>query len=221
MPYLYHLLWESAQHYEPVLRPTFADFPHDPQCYLDGDDMMLGASLLCAPVVEAAQATREVWLPAGARGVSYWSGDAFEGGQHITLPAPWDQPVMLIREGSVLPLNVAQQHFAQPADLRGFMVAPCQGAGVAQGECHEDDGESEAWRTGAYGCWQVCVESDAARLDVTVTWTGHWQRPFDTVEVFIPAADARRIVVTEGTIRSEVRGAHWTRLVLDLPTPAA
>ena len=221
MPYLYHLLWQSTQHYEPVLRPTFADFPHDPQCYVDGDDMLLGTSLLCAPVVEPSKTERAVWLPAGARWLSYWSGEAFEGGQHITLPAPWDQPVMLIREGSVVPLNVAQQHFAQPADLRGFMMAPCQGAGIAQGECHEDDGESEAWRTGAYGCWKVSVESDAATLAVTVNWTGQWQRPFDSVEVFIPAGDSRRIVATTGVIRSEVRGAQWTRLVLDLSASTA
>jgi alpha-glucosidase len=75
---------------------------------------------------------------------------------------------MLIREGSIVPLIVAQQHCALRSDTRGFMVAPCQGDGLAQGECHEDDGESEAWRAGAYGCWSVSVESDAQRLAVTV-----------------------------------------------------
>jgi alpha-glucosidase len=104
LPYLYHLLWESTQHYEPVLRPTFAEFPYDPQCYVDGDDMMLGASLLFAPVVEPAQTARNVWLAAGARWVSYWGGEAFEGGQQVTLPAPC-QPIILIRGGSVIPLN--------------------------------------------------------------------------------------------------------------------
>ena len=40
---------------------------------------------------------------------------------------------MLIREGSVVPLNVAQQYLAQPADSRGFMVAPQAAApGAAQ-----------------------------------------------------------------------------------------
>ena len=183
--------------------------------------MMLGASLLFAPVVEASQTERTVWLPLGARWVSFWSGAAWDGGQRVTLPAPWDQPLMLIREGSVVPLNVAQQHFAQPADSRGFMVAPHRGTGVAQGECFEDDGESEAWRSGEYGCWSVRVASDAATLNVSVDWTGGWRRPFDSVEVFIPASDPRRVVALNATICDETRNAGWTRLVLDLAAPAS
>ncbi|MFX5714171.1 family 31 glucosidase, partial [Acinetobacter baumannii] len=85
--------------YEPVLKPTFAEFPSDRRCYEENDDMLIGASLLVAPVVEQGQRERSVYLPAGARWVSYWSGEVFEGGQTVTLPAPWDQPVMLIREG--------------------------------------------------------------------------------------------------------------------------
>jgi alpha-glucosidase len=221
LPYLYHLLWESTQHYDPVLRPTFAEFPQDPQCYVEGDDMMLGASLLFAPVVEPAQTGREVWLPAGAGWVSYWSGEAFAGGQHVTLPAPWDQPVMLIREGSMVPLNIAQQHFAQPADSRGFMVAPHLGVGIAQGECFEDDGESESWRAGEFGCWKVSVESDAVQLAVSVDWTGRWRRPHDSVDVFMPAADARRVVALNTTIRGETRSAGWIRLTLELAASPA
>ncbi|MFP3247456.1 MAG: alpha-glucosidase, partial [Paraburkholderia sp.] len=88
---------------------------------------------------------------------------------------------------------------------------------IAQGECFEDDGESEAWRSGAYGCWKVSVASDAATLTVAVDWSGDWRRPFDSVEVLLPAADARRIAVSNATLRSEVRAQAWTRLVLDLP----
>lgn len=123
-------------------------FPSDPNCLADGDDMMLGASLLVAPVVESGQTTREVYLPAGSRWVSYWSAEAFEGGETIRLPAPFDQPVMLIREGGVIAMNVAEQHFARPADERAFIVVPFAAEGVARGGCVEDDGEREAWRTG-------------------------------------------------------------------------
>jgi alpha-glucosidase len=223
LPYLYHLLWESSQRYEPVLRPTFAEFPQDAQCYEDGDDLMLGAALLFAPVVEAAQTERTVWLPEGARWISFWSGAAWDGGQRVTLPAPWDQPVMLIREGSVVPLNVAELHFAQPADSRGFMIAPHQGTGVAQGECFEDDGESEAWRSGEYGTWNVSAAGDALSLNVSVNWTAsaaHWKRPFDSVEIFVPASDARRVIALNATIRDETQHAGWKRLVLDLTTTA-
>ena len=102
----------------------------------------VGRALLFAPVVEPGQIARTVWLPEGARWVSYWSGETFDGGQHVTLPAPWDQPVVLVREGSVVPLNVAEQHFARPAERRAFIVVPQEGTGVTTAECIDDDGES-------------------------------------------------------------------------------
>ncbi|UCF25782.1 MAG: glycoside hydrolase family 31 protein, partial [Ralstonia sp.] len=138
IPYLYELLWQSTQAYEPVLRPTFAEFPADRRCYDESDDMLLGTALLVAPAVDEGQTERTVYLPAGARWVSYWSGEVFEGGQSVTLPAPWDQPVMLIREGGVVALNVAEQHFDQRADQRGFLVVPVSGAGETTGGCIED-----------------------------------------------------------------------------------
>jgi Glycosyl hydrolases family 31 len=52
IPYLYNLLWRYHHAYEPVVRPTFFDFPDDPHCWREGDEMMVGPSLLAAPVVE-------------------------------------------------------------------------------------------------------------------------------------------------------------------------
>jgi hypothetical protein len=68
------------------------------------------------------QSTREVYLPAGSRWVSYWSGEAFDGGQSVTPPAPF-----------VTPLNIAGQHFGRPADERAFIALPYAGTGTAQG----------------------------------------------------------------------------------------
>ena len=52
IPYFYYTLWRYHRHYEPMIRPTFFDFPDDPRCWLESDDMMVGNSLLASPVVE-------------------------------------------------------------------------------------------------------------------------------------------------------------------------
>jgi alpha-glucosidase len=44
IPYLYYLLWRYHDAYEPLVRPTFFDFPDDPQCWREGDEMMVGHS---------------------------------------------------------------------------------------------------------------------------------------------------------------------------------
>ena len=216
IPYLYHLLWESTQHYEPVLRPTFGEFPQDPNCYVDGDDMMLGSSLLVAPVVDAGQTHRQVYLPAGVRWVSYWSGEAFTGGATVTLPAPGDQPVVLIREGSVVPLNVAEQHFARPADQRGFIVIPREGTGVTEGACIEDDGESEAWRNGDYGSWKVTAQGDAGTLALSVEWHGRMRRPAGSVDIHLPASETRSVTAKNGRLADEKRTGGWVQFTYHL-----
>lgn len=217
IPYLYELLWQSTQAYEPVLRPTFADFPADRRCYAACDDMMLGASLLVAPVVEAGQTRREVYLPAGACWVSYWSGEAFEGGQAVTLPAPWDAPVMLVREGGVIALNVAEQHFDRRGDRRGFLVVPVRGAGVAAGGCIEDDGETEAWRQGEQGRWRVQAVSDARTVTLSVTQEGRMPARADTVELFLPAGEARQVLAPQARVLEQAVAGGWRRFTLQLP----
>ena len=216
IPYLYELLWQSTQAYEPVLRPTFAEFPADRRCYDECDDMMLGASLLVAPVVDPDRTERSVYLPAGARWVSYWSGAAFEGGQTVTLPAPWDRPVMLIREGGVIALNVAEQHFDRRADRRGFLVVPPGGVGEAAGGCIEDDGETEAWRHGERGRWSVRAISDAQTITLYVLRQGRMPVPADTIEIFLPADEARQVQTPQARVVASSVADGWRCLSLQL-----
>jgi alpha-glucosidase len=214
IPYLYALLWQSHSACEPVLRPLFAEFPGDARCLADGDDMMLGAALLVAPVVEPGQTTRDVYLPQGAHWTSFWSGETFEGGSTVHLPAPLEQPVMLIREGGVVALNVAEQHFARPADERAFIVAPFVRAGIARGGSIEDDGETEAWRNGDQGRWNVTVESDATSLLVTVCAEGRMPTPQAQVQLLLPATETRPIRCSGCVLSGERTAAGWRRLDL-------
>ncbi|RKF35783.1 glycoside hydrolase family 31 protein [Paraburkholderia fungorum] len=216
IPYLYELLWQSHSAYEPVLRPLFAEFPHDPRCLADGDDMMLGSSMLVAPVVEADQSTRDVYLPAGTRWASYWSGEVFEGGQTVNLPAPFERPVTLLREGSVIPLNIAEQHFGRPADERAFIAVPHTGTGVACGGCVEDDGESEAWRTGAQGRWNVTITGDASTLRISILREGWVQQPQQDVRLFVPASEVRTPVCIDGTLVADHTVDGWRCLTISI-----
>ncbi|MCQ0032634.1 glycoside hydrolase family 31 protein [Burkholderia glumae] len=217
IPYLYELLWQSHACYEPVLRPMFAEFPHDPACLADGDDMMLGSSMLVAPVVEPGQTTRDVYLPAGARWASYWSGEVFEGGQTVRLPAPMECPVFLIREGGCVPLNVAEQHFARAADERAFMAVPYAGDGELSGHCIEDDGESEAGRAGEPGRWNLSIRSTPARLTVSIARAGRMpaaRAAQAAVTLMIPAADTREVTCAGAEVVGDVLSAGWRCLTV-------
>jgi alpha-glucosidase len=91
-PYLAACLARYRQTYEPVIRPTFYDFPGDPETWAPTDAFMLGDAMLVAPVVEPGVETLEVYLPVGAAWRDAWTDDVFEGGARITRKAPYDKP---------------------------------------------------------------------------------------------------------------------------------
>jgi alpha-glucosidase len=165
LPYIYDLHWRNCESFEPIVRPTFVEFPDDPIAYEDCDELMLGASLLVATVVEQGATDRTLRLPARGGWRDFWSGARYEGGQRVTVPAPWGRPPFFVRDGAAIPLNIAEQHFDKRAERRGFAIfAPLEGAFEAT--CREDDGETEAWREGAAGRWRVAVTARADRIDV-------------------------------------------------------
>ncbi|MFA9439548.1 TIM-barrel domain-containing protein [Uliginosibacterium sp. sgz301328] len=216
IPYLYDLLWRSHQRYEPILRPTFYEFPDDARCYVDRDDTMLGDRLLVASVVEPDQRERRVYLPAGAGWYDFWTKERYGGGQDIVLPAPMDRPPLLVREGAILPLNIAEQHFAQPADERAFALFPAQGVGRHVETCFEDDGESEAYRQGQYGGWKVTVDTANERIAVEVVATGACPPAQREVALLLPPHEVRPIEAVAARILSDRIERDWRRVRLAL-----
>ncbi len=91
MPYLLECFERASSNHEPIIRPTFYDFPDDEECFKDSDDFMLGSQYLVAPVVEEGARTRRVYLPklpTGQTWQDFESGEIFAAGQYHTVDAP-------------------------------------------------------------------------------------------------------------------------------------
>lgn len=213
-PYLYDLMWRSHQAYEPISRPTFFDFPNDARCLRENDEMMLGASLLVAPVVEPGVSERTVYLPKGADWYDFWRGTFYEGGREVTVPAPLGTPPFFVRAGSAIAANVAEQHFAKPADERGFYVFPPRGAGSFVSSTFEDDGESFGYQRGQFAMWNVAVDAAADRVKVNVTHNGSFGAMPKSLKLIFPVAEQRKIEAN-GRIASDVRAAEGRVVTLE------
>ena len=103
MPYLWSLFERASSHHEPIIRPTFFDFPDDAVCYQDCDDFMLGPYLLVAPVVVQGALQRTVYLPALPHGQAWFDFETkarFASGQRHTVDAPWSKLPLFVREGA-------------------------------------------------------------------------------------------------------------------------
>ncbi len=214
LPYLYDLSWRYHADFEPILRPTFYEFPEDATCLDDVDDLMLGPSLLVASVVEPGADSRVVYLPAGAVWADFWSGERFQGGQRVIRPAPWGKPPLLVRERSAIALNLAHQSFDHRADARGFAVfAPV--CGTFETTCYEDDGETEAWRHGGFGHWIVTVEATSEALSVDLRASGK-SPPAGPVSLLFRPNEQRPISSRGGRIASDQEFEGWRRVVVEI-----
>jgi alpha-glucosidase len=210
-PYLYDLLWKSHADYQPMIRPTFLDFPGDPACWAENDEMMLGADLLVAAVVEPGRSERRLHLPAGTGWYDVWRGTLHQGGQDITVPAPLDdRPPLFARAGSAIALNLAEQHFGRPADERGFWIFPPQGEGRFTADCFEDDGESEGYRRSRHQSWRLTVSAEANRIHIAIGKAGPWQR----LALLLPPGETRPVQLEGARIGSDADRDGWRRLDL-------
>ncbi len=98
-PYLKSLSAEAVERGLPVQRPLFLHHQDDRQTYTIQDSYLYGADMLVAPVWQAAQETRSVYLPKGERWVHVWTEEVFEGGQEVEVAAPTGKPAVFYRAG--------------------------------------------------------------------------------------------------------------------------
>lgn len=100
-PYEWSYLERLVQDGRPIARalglahPELGEHPDD--VYLFGDD------LLVAPVIEPGATSREVSLPTGTW-IDFWTGEAHDGGAHITVSAPIDTLPLFVRAGGIVPM---------------------------------------------------------------------------------------------------------------------
>ncbi len=159
LPYLYSLMHHAADRHEPVIRPTFLQFPDDPGCIADCDELMLGPFLLAAPVVQPGERLRRLRLPKGPEAwFDVHTGAVFAPGCLAEVEAPLDRLPLLAPAGAILPLTdsagTARLHDEPSRLLRLF---PGPGQGSSEFVLVEDDGITE--------------NGPATRLTCRLSWT--------------------------------------------------
>ncbi|CAI7764839.1 unnamed protein product [Closterium sp. NIES-54] len=153
IPYLYSLSFRASFFHEPIIRPTFYDFPEDDRCWRDGDELMVGPMLLAAPVVERGAHQRKVYLPGRQPGkkrtadssetkalcsgwFDFYSEEFFLPGQVVTVAAPLDRVPFFVRAGGIVAMTESTVDFSGLHDegsrvLRVFPPTVGSAAGAA------------------------------------------------------------------------------------------
>jgi alpha-glucosidase (family GH31 glycosyl hydrolase) len=164
LPYYYRLAWESYRSGLPIIRPLLLEFPADPRFADMSDQVMLGDSLLLAPVVAGGATQRRIALPEGTWH-DFWSTTSYAGGGEIEYAAPLDRLPLLVRGGTILPMgpelpNIPDDHRFDHLFLHIWPPYP------AQGLLYDDDGRTRAYQRGEYSVTHFVAEGDERRVTV-------------------------------------------------------
>ena len=108
LPYLYTLAWQASQSGWPLVRPVFWGDPIDSGLLSDSNTFLLGDCLLVAPILEPGIREQEIYLPPGGW-YSFWEQKLWQGSDKITLPVHLETMPVLVRQGSVIPLQDENQ----------------------------------------------------------------------------------------------------------------
>lgn len=89
-PYTRALMEEAHKKGTPVMRTLFYTYPEDTACWEVEDEYLYGPNLLVAPVFQAGQRERQVYLPRGETWTELTTGKVCSGGRTVTAEAPLD-----------------------------------------------------------------------------------------------------------------------------------
>ena len=160
MPYLYSLA--GAVHFEDatLMRGLPMDYPNDPEVRDLSDQWMLGPALMACPVYEYGARERSVYFPEGGW-YDFYTGQYIEGGQRLTVAAPYERMPLYVRAGSILPIGPALEWSDEDQpDHVTFLVYAGKSAEFT---FYEDDGTSYGYEKGEYSAIRA-LWNDATRI---------------------------------------------------------
>jgi alpha-glucosidase len=149
LPYIYTLFHEHERTGMPVIRPLWFEYPQDKKTYLVTDEYLLGSDLLVAPVVKEGMREREVYFPAGADWIDWWTGERHEGGKPRTVKAPIDRLPLFVRLGSVVPTQPVIQSTGEMRSVHITLMIADGITGDANGvsTLYQDSGDGYGYKS--------------------------------------------------------------------------
>ncbi|WP_315787965.1 glycoside hydrolase family 31 protein [Fischerella sp. JS2] len=178
MPYFYTLAWEATQTGHPLVRPLFWADSEDSNLWNVEDAFLLGDALLVCPIVEEAATSRSVILPKG-HWYNFWDDTLIKGGRQINLETPQDQIPILVKAGSILPMQAEQQLMLQ---LYPPIEKDCQGI------VYSDAGDG-------YGEWRLDkfqMRRNSKELELSWEEQGNYAFPYESVQLHLHAVAAEQ-----------------------------
>ena len=164
LPYMYSTAWNITHNAGSFINPLFADFGNDKRTYNIDDEFLFGKSLLIAPVTEAQQKTKVVYLPQGANWYDFWTNEVIEGGQEIERETPMNIIPLYVKAGTILPMAQKVQYAAEK-NWDNLELLIYSGAD-AEFTLYEDENDNYNYEKGAYSTIKMTWNNEEKTLTI-------------------------------------------------------
>lgn len=170
IPYLYSMSWRNAQKHVSLCNPLYHTSPEREEAYRCPDQYLFGSELLAAPFVQPADqdtclSRQAVWLPEGGW-YDFFSGEYYPGDAWYAIYGRLQDIPVFARAGAIVPLGprVRWGGVENPAELTLHVFAGQDN----RFDLYEDDGETTAYRQGAWAITPIAQVWQPAVLKLTV-----------------------------------------------------
>jgi len=164
MPYIYSLAGKTHFEDYTIMRALVMDFNGDKKVESVGDQYMFGPSLMVAPVYQYKARSREVYFPAANGWYDLYSGKYTEGGQKISVDAPYERMPLFVKEGSIVPFGPEIQYTGEKqADVITLYVYTGKDGEFA---LYEDEGINYNYEKGAFSTIQFKYDEPSGKLTI-------------------------------------------------------
>lgn len=195
VPYTYSLAQQANTTGVPVTRPTYLEYPDEPQAYAtSGSEYFYGPDMLVAPVTTpGTTATTSVWFPPGSQWTDYFTGQTYAGGTTQNITNGLDTMPVFVRAGAVVPTRTSNVTSDDKAPLTKVTLTVAAGASGSF-SLYEDDGTGTG--PGHSAVTKIRYRENGTKRTVTIN----------------PAT---------GTFHGQVRNRQWTVSLLGATAPTA
>ncbi|MFD8733941.1 TIM-barrel domain-containing protein [Streptomyces sp. NPDC059618] len=142
VPYTYTIAEEANRTGVPIVRPTYLEYPDEPEAYTAADsEYFYGSDVLVAPVTTpGTSATTSVWLPPG-QWTDYFTGETYTGGSTRQITTGLDTMPVFIRAGGILATRTHDVTGAEGNPLTDVTLTIAAGRSGSF-RLYEDDGRT-------------------------------------------------------------------------------
>ena len=173
-PYIYSSTAQSTRDSIPLLRPMYFDHPEVEAAYHNGQEYLFGDDLLVAPIVAPGVgpnrvAHQAVWFPGGSDWFNTFTGEKYRGGTDALCAADINELPIFARGGVPIPMQpYTNRMTSAKISMLRLRAFPGTSGKDGRSELYEDDGQTNAYQTGAFAETPLRYTRNGDKIEIAV-----------------------------------------------------